>query len=227
MSKKTRKKSAKTPSRPKPAKARVAKSLKTAAKKAASKSAGKKKSSAKKTAQKGAVQRKPATRKKAGPSRSRKVPKLTEGSLAPSFHLPRDGGGSISPADYPGKKLVLFFYPRADTPGCTRESIDFSRLKSAFASANTIVIGVSADAVADQDAFRDKHQLTVPLISDAKHDLLEKFGVWGEKSLYGRTFMGIVRTTVLIDSDGRIGRIWRNVRVDGHADEVLAAAQSQ
>ncbi|WP_083519250.1 peroxiredoxin [Bradyrhizobium jicamae] len=149
---------------------------------------------------------------------------LAEGAPAPAFSLPRDGGGSASLADYAGRKLVLFFYPRADTPGCTREAIDFTRLSSAFADAGAAVLGISADTVKAQESFRDKHQLSVPLISDEQHDMLEAYGAWGEKSMYGRTFMGIIRTTVLIGADGRIARIWRNVRVDGHADEVLAAA---
>jgi thioredoxin-dependent peroxiredoxin len=149
-----------------------------------------------------------------------------EGAKAPGFRLPRDGGDSVSLADYAGQKLVLFFYPRADTPGCTREAIDFTRLKDAFAESGTAVLGISADTVKAQESFRNKHQLSVPLISDEKHEMLEAYGAWGEKSMYGRTFLGILRTTVLIGSDGKIAKIWRNVRVDGHADEVLAAAQS-
>jgi peroxiredoxin Q/BCP len=149
-----------------------------------------------------------------------------EGAKAPGFHLPRDGGESVSLADYAGQKLVLFFYPRADTPGCTREAIDFTRLKGAFAESGTAVLGVSGDTLKAQESFRDKHQLMVPLISDEKHEMLEAYGAWGEKSMYGRTFMGVIRTTVLIGADGRIARIWRNVRVDGHADEVLEAARS-
>lgn len=151
---------------------------------------------------------------------------LAEGAAAPSFSLPRDGGGRMSLADHAGKKLVLFFYPRADTPGCTREAIDFTRLAGDFADAGAAVLGVSADSVKAQDSFRDKHALSVPLISDEQHEMLEAYGAWGEKSMYGRTFMGIIRTTVLIGADGRIARIWRNVRVDGHADEVLAAARA-
>jgi thioredoxin-dependent peroxiredoxin len=152
-------------------------------------------------------------------------PGLVEGARAPAFGLPRDGGGSLSLADYAGKKLVLFFYPRADTPGCTREAIDFTRLKGDFAASGTEVLGISADTVKAQESFRNKHQLTVPLISDEQHEMLEAYGAWGEKSMYGRTFFGILRTTVLIGADGRIAKIWRNVRVDGHADEVLAAAR--
>jgi peroxiredoxin Q/BCP len=151
---------------------------------------------------------------------------LAEGTKAPAFRLPRDGGETVSLADYSGKKLVLFFYPRADTPGCTREAIDFTRLADAFAETQTAIVGVSADPLRAQEAFRDKHQLCVPLVSDEAHEMLESYGVWGEKSMYGRTFQGILRTTVLIGADGRIARIWRNVKVDGHADDVLAAARA-
>ncbi|MBR1247852.1 peroxiredoxin [Bradyrhizobium sp. AUGA SZCCT0169] len=150
---------------------------------------------------------------------------LAEGAKAPGFRLPRDGGDSVALANYAGQKLVLFFYPRADTPGCTREAIDFTRLKDAFAESGTAVLGISADTVRAQESFRDKHQLSIPLISDEKHEMLEAYGAWGEKSMYGRTFLGILRTTVLIGKDGKIAKIWRNVRVDGHADDVLAAAQ--
>ena len=164
----------------------------------------------------------PATRRLAAATHSG----LAEGTKAPAFRLPRDGGASVSLSDFAGKKLVLFFYPRADTPGCTREAIDFTRLSRAFAESGTAVLGVSADAPRTQEAFRNKHQLSVPLASDEQHEMLEAYGVWGEKSMYGRTFLGISRTTVLIGADGRIIRIWRQVKVDGHADEVLAAAQN-
>jgi thioredoxin-dependent peroxiredoxin len=151
---------------------------------------------------------------------------LAEGSKAPAFHLPRDGGETVSLADFAGRKLVLFFYPRANTPGCTKEAIDFTRLAGAFAESQTAVLGVSADPLKAQESFRDKHELGIPLISDEQHEMLEAYGVWGEKSMYGKTFLGVLRTTVLIGADGRIIRIWRHVKVDGHADEVLAAAQA-
>jgi thioredoxin-dependent peroxiredoxin len=151
---------------------------------------------------------------------------FAEGAKAPGFQLPRDGGDTVSLADFAGRKLVLFFYPRADTPGCTKEAIDFSRLKAAFAESDTAVLGVSADPLKAQESFRDKHELTTPLVSDEAHEMLEAYGVWGEKSMYGKTFQGIFRTTVLIGADSRILRIWRNVRVDGHADEVLAAVRA-
>jgi thioredoxin-dependent peroxiredoxin len=247
MSKKTRKKSSKTPAA-KAARARPAKSAKKPAAKGA-RATGKK--SGKKSARKPPVRVTPAPSHSA-PSKKLKLPVsgdstplakkpggttgkpvvaegakegAREGAKAPAFRLPRDGGGTVSLADYSGKKLVLFFYPRADTPGCTKEAIDFTRLADAFAKSQTAVVGISADPPKAQEAFRDKHQLTVPLGSDEQHGMLEAYGVWGEKSMYGRTFHGILRTTVLIGADGRIIRIWRNVRVDGHADEVLAAAR--
>lgn len=151
---------------------------------------------------------------------------LTEGQKAPAFRLPRDGGGVVTLADHAGRKLVLFFYPRADTPGCTREAIDFTRLADAFAAADTAVLGVSADPLKAQEKFRDKHKLGIPLVSDETHAMLEAYGAWGEKSMYGKTFLGILRTTVLLGSDGKVARIWRNVKVDGHAEEVLEAARS-
>ena len=151
---------------------------------------------------------------------------LTEGAKAPAFKLPRDGGQTVSLSDFKGKKLVLFFYPKADTPGCTRESIEFSKLRAGFAKAGTEVLGISADPVKAQDAFKKKHKLTVGLLSDEQHEMLEAYGVWGKKSMYGKTFMGIVRTTVLIGPDGKIARIWPKVKVDGHAEEVLAAAKA-
>ena len=146
--------------------------------------------------------------------------------MAPAFRLPRDGGTVVTLSDYAGQKLVLFFYPRADTPGCTREAIDFTRLKDAFAAAGTAVLGISADPLKAQEKFRDKHSLGIPLISDEQHEMLEAYGAWGEKSMYGKSFLGILRTTVLIGPEGQVARIWRNVRVDGHADDVLLAARS-
>jgi peroxiredoxin Q/BCP len=151
---------------------------------------------------------------------------LEIGAKAPSFKLPRDGGGTVSLADFKGRKLVIYFYPRADTPGCTRESIEFSRLRPQFQNAGTDVIGVSADPVAAQDKFRAKHDLTVPLLSDETHKMLEAYGAWGKKSMYGKTFLGVVRSTVLIGADGRIAQIWPKVKVDGHAAEVLKAAKA-
>jgi peroxiredoxin Q/BCP len=150
----------------------------------------------------------------------------TEGRPAPQFRLPRDGGEQVSLGDYWGRKLVIFFYPRADTPGCTKEAMDFTRLRNDFEAAGTAVLGVSADPIKAQESFRNKHQLSTPLLSDETHQMLEAYGAWGEKSMYGRTFQGVLRTTVLIDESGRVARIWRGVKVDGHADAVLAAART-
>jgi peroxiredoxin Q/BCP len=147
------------------------------------------------------------------------------GAKAPAFRLPRDGGETVSLADFKGQNLVVYFYPRADTPGCTIESKAFSSLANAFAKAGTAVLGVSADPVKAQDAFKAKHGLAIPLASDETHRMLDAYGVWGEKSMYGKKFMGITRTTFLIDRDGRIARIWPKVKVEGHAEEVLAAAK--
>lgn len=151
---------------------------------------------------------------------------LNPGEKAPDFKLPADGGRTTALADFRGRKLALFFYPRANTPGCTREAVAFSRLLGSFAKAGTAVLGVSADPIAAQDAFKAEHKLKVPLASDEKHWMLEAYGAWGKKSMYGKTFMGIKRTTFLIDANGKIARIWSNVRVDGHAEDVLAAAKA-
>ncbi|WP_074130230.1 redoxin domain-containing protein [Bradyrhizobium sp. NAS96.2] len=241
MSKKTRKKSSNTTGKrvaTKVARARsastgksAAKTRTTVAKKPAAKTT-KAKASTKKTA--AGVQgkashkaaSKPLKREPAATVTRSSAVTLAEGAAAPGFDLPRDGGGSVSLKDFAGKKLVLFFYPRADTPGCTREAIDFTRLKGEFTAAGTEVVGISADTVKAQESFRNKHQLSMPLVSDGAHQMLEAYGAWGEKSMYGRTFMGIIRTTVLVDSGGKVARIWRHVKVDGHAEAVLEAARS-
>jgi peroxiredoxin Q/BCP len=150
---------------------------------------------------------------------------LAPGAKAPAFSLARDDGRKVTLADFAGRQLVLYFYPRADTPGCTREAIAFSGLKGAFSRAGTDVLGVSADPVAAQAAFKTKHGLHLALASDEKHKMLEAYGAWQKKSMYGRTFMGVVRKTFLIGPTGRILRIWPKVKVEGHADEVLAAAR--
>lgn len=152
--------------------------------------------------------------------------KLAEGAKAPAFKIPTDNDGTVTLADFKGKNLVLFFYPKANTPGCTREAIAFSALRAAFTKANTAVLGVSADSVKAQGAFKKKHNLKTDLASDETHQMLEAYGVWGEKSMYGRTFQGITRTTVLVGPDGRVARVWPKVKVDGHAEEVLAAARA-
>ena len=151
---------------------------------------------------------------------------LTVGAKAPPFTLPRDGGGEISLADFLGKNLVLYFYPKADTTGCTREAKDFSTLRDKFTKARTAILGISADPVKALDKFKAKYDLAIALASDPTHKMLETYAVWGEKSMYGRTYLGVFRTTFLIDATGRIARIWPKVKVDGHAEEVLAAAKS-
>jgi peroxiredoxin Q/BCP len=148
------------------------------------------------------------------------------GAKAPAFALPVDGGGTVSLKDFAGRKLVLYFYPRADTPGCTKEAIDFSRLKSAFGRAGADILGVSADPVTAQDAFKKKHKLAIALGSDQTHEMLDAYGVWQEKSMYGRKFLGVVRTTFLIGPDQRIVRVWPKVSVTDHAEEVLAAVKA-
>lgn len=247
MSKKTRKKSSK--SSPTAGSGKTKSSERVATRAAASSAAGKsgRKTTAKREATKAAATRRTSAaslsksadakttsaRKPAASAAKRKsvttslrmMGTLTEGKPAPAFSLPRDGGQLLSLATYAGRKLVIFFYPRADTPGCTLEAVAFSRLANAFAAAQTAVLGVSADPVTAQERFRDKHELTVPLLSDETLGMLKAYGVWGEKSMYGKTFMGITRTTVLLDASGKVAKVWRNVRVDGHADEVLAAAR--
>jgi len=148
------------------------------------------------------------------------------GEKAPAFTLPRDGGDSVSLSDFKGRKLVLYFYPKADTPGCTKEAIAFNGLKRSFAKADTEIVGVSADPVKAQDKFRDKYSLRLALASDESKKMLTAYGVWGEKSMYGRKFMGVRRTTFLIGRDGRVAQIWENVKVPGHAEAVLAAAEA-
>jgi peroxiredoxin Q/BCP len=151
--------------------------------------------------------------------------KITVGDKAPSFKLPRDGGGEVSLADFKGRNLVLYFYPKADTSGCTVEAKDFSRLAPAFARTGTEILGVSADPVPKQDKFKKKYDLSIALGSDETHEMLNAYGVWAKKSMYGRSYMGILRNTYLIGADGKIVRVWEKVKVAGHADEVLAAAK--
>ena len=143
-----------------------------------------------------------STRKPAGRAKSRPAAGYpAAGAKAPPFSLPRDGGGTVSLKDFAGQKLVLYFYPRANTSGCTKEAIDFSRLEGAFKRAGTNIVGVSADPVPAQDKFKAKYKLAIALASDETHRMLEAYGVWQEKSLYGRKFMGIERTTFVIGPD--------------------------
>jgi len=148
------------------------------------------------------------------------------GAKAPNFKLTLDDGSTVSLADFKGKALVIYFFPRADTPGCTTEAMDFSRLKAAFTRANAVVLGVSADPVEAQEKFKKKHGLKVPLGADTTRKMIEDYGAWGERSLYGRKFMGIVRSTVLIGPDGKVAQVWPSVKVKGHAEAVLDAVKS-
>jgi peroxiredoxin Q/BCP len=151
---------------------------------------------------------------------------LAVGTSAPDFTLPKDGGGSVSLLGLRGKKVVIYFYPKADTPGCTIESKDFSSMRSAFEKVDTEIVGVSADPVKAQDKFKAKHDLTVTLASDETRTMLERYGVWVEKSMYGKKYMGIERTTVLVDREGNVARIWPKVKIEGHTAEVLEAAEA-
>lgn len=151
---------------------------------------------------------------------------LAPGQSAPTFTLPRDGGGEVALESLRGQKVVLYFYPKDDTSGCTKEAIAFTGLAADFAAAGVAVLGLSKDPVASHDKFRAKHGLEVILLSDADSDVAECYGVWVEKSMYGRKYMGIERATYLLDEAGAIARIWRKVSVPGHAEQVLEAARS-
>ena len=151
---------------------------------------------------------------------------LQAGSPAPDFNLPGHDGAMMSLASFAGRKLVLYFYPKDDTSGCTREALDFHALSDAFAKADTQVVGMSPDSSASHVKFRKKHDFDVTLLSDETKATLEAYGVWVEKSMYGRKYMGVERTTLLIDRDGRIARVWSKVKVPDHAAQVLAAAQA-
>lgn len=149
-----------------------------------------------------------------------------EGDPAPQFDLPGDGGGRISSASLAGKPYVLYFYPKDDTSGCTKEAQSFSCLAGEFETIGVPVIGVSPDSPKSHDKFRAKYDLAVRLASDEDKTMLQAYGVWAEKSMYGKKYMGVERTTMLIGPDGRIRRIWPKVKVEGHAEEVLAAAKA-
>ncbi|WP_374514396.1 peroxiredoxin [Brevundimonas sp.] len=151
---------------------------------------------------------------------------ITEGAKAPAFDMETAGGARVSSGSLKGRPYVLYFYPKADTPGCTAEGQDFSALTGAFEAAGATVIGVSRDPVKKLDRFRDKYDLKVALASDEAGDVTEAWGVWGEKKLYGRVYMGVERATFLVDGEGVIRRSWRKVSVKGHAAEVLEAVSS-
>jgi peroxiredoxin Q/BCP len=149
---------------------------------------------------------------------------LEVGARAPDFELPTEAG-PISLTGLAGKNVVLYFYPKDDTSGCTQEAIDFNRLRNAFKNANTEIVGVSPDPLKSHAKFKAKHDLALTLGSDESKSMLESYGVWVQKSMYGRKYMGVERTTILMDREGKIARIWPNVKVPGHAEEVLKAAQ--
>lgn len=151
---------------------------------------------------------------------------LETGDAAPDFTLPGAGGASLALADFRGRKLVLYFYPKDDTSGCTKEAQAFNGLRDAFADADAAIVGVSPDSVASHDKFAKKYGLAFPLASDEGKAMLEAYGVWAQKSMYGRKYMGVERTTLLIDREGKIARVWSPVKVPGHAEEVLAAARA-
>lgn len=148
------------------------------------------------------------------------------GDKAPNFSLPDESGTTRTLKSFAGKKLVLYFYPKDDTSGCTKEAIDFSGLKRDFDNAGAVVVGISPDSAASHAVFKSKHQLDLHLLSDEAKSLLEAYGVWMQKSMYGRTYMGVERTTFLIARDGKIAGVWNKVKVPGHAAAVLAAAKA-
>lgn len=150
---------------------------------------------------------------------------LTKGDAAPAFTLPTDGDGNLSLADLKGKKAVLYFYPKDDTPGCTMESKDFAEHADTFKKHSAVILGISKDSVKSHDKFKTKYCLPFTLLSD-NASICEAYGVWKEKSMYGKKYMGIERTTFLIDAQGKIARVWPKVKVEGHAKEVLDAVQA-
>ncbi|MEL6648830.1 MAG: peroxiredoxin, partial [Pseudomonadota bacterium] len=151
---------------------------------------------------------------------------LEPGHDAPDFTLPRDGGEDVTLSSLRPAPVILFFYPKDDTSGCTKEAIAFTELAGEFETAGVKVFGVSKDTVAKHDKFRDKHSLGIPLLSDAENEVCEAYGVWKEKKMYGKTYMGIERTTVLIDGAGKVVQIWPKVKVPGHAEAVLEAVKA-
>ncbi len=151
---------------------------------------------------------------------------LDIGSTPPDFTLPRDGGGTITLSGMRGKPVILYFYPKDDTSGCTQEAIEFSGLRPQFEKLGATVIGMSPDPVKKHDKFKTKHDLKVDLVADEDKAIIEAYGLWVEKSMYGRKYMGVERTTYLIDSAGKIAKIWNKVKVPGHAAEVLEATKA-
>ncbi|MEO0544628.1 MAG: thioredoxin-dependent thiol peroxidase [Pseudomonadota bacterium] len=151
---------------------------------------------------------------------------LAVGAMAPDISLPIDGGETMTLSDMKDQNVVIYFYPKDDTPGCTKEAIAFSGLLDEFKAANTVIIGISPDTVAKHEKFKTKHDLTVVLAADEERKAIEGYGVWVEKSMYGKKYMGVERSTFLIGGDGKIAQIWRKVKVPGHAEAVLDAVKA-
>ncbi len=151
---------------------------------------------------------------------------MEPGTEAPDFTAPRDGGGTLTLSELRPKKVVLYFYPKDDTSGCTKEAVGFTERATAFDAAGAVVVGVSKDSVKSHDKFIAKHGLGIALVSDEDGDICERYGTWVEKNMYGKKYMGIERTTVLIDGQGKIARVWNKVKVPGHVEEVLEAAKA-
>lgn len=154
------------------------------------------------------------------------VDTLQEGARAPDFSLPDDAGSTVTLDSFAGKALVLYFYPKDDTSGCTAEAIDFSAKAKDFAAVGAAILGVSPDSTKSHTKFKAKHEISIPLASDEEKTMLETYGVWVEKSMYGRKYMGVERTTVLVDKAGKVAKVWPKVKVKGHAEEVLAAVKA-
>ena len=152
---------------------------------------------------------------------------LNIGDAAPDFTMPTDGNDEVSLSDFKGQSLILYFYPKDDTPGCTKEAQGFTEALEEFNGLNATIIGVSKDSVAKHDKFKAKYDLSFPLASDEESDVCERYGVWVEKNMYGKKYMGIERATFLIDENGKIAQIWRKVKVPGHVDAVKEALQDQ
>jgi peroxiredoxin Q/BCP len=159
-------------------------------------------------------------------SKENDMSQIAEGTAAPDFTLPADGGGTVTLSQLKGKIVVLYFYPKDDTSGCTTEAIDFTRLLPEFEALGAVVIGISPDSANKHDKFKAKHDLAITLVADEERKAIEAYGVWVEKSMYGRKYMGVERSTFLIDRTGKVARQWRKVKVKGHAEEVLESARA-
>ena len=151
---------------------------------------------------------------------------LEEGKRAPAFSLPSSDGGKVALKDFKGQALVVYFYPRDNTPGCTTEANDFNKALGKFQKAGAAIVGISKDSIESHCKFRDKYKLKFPLLSDPDGTMLEKYGAWGEKNMYGKKMMGIIRTTVVVGPDGKVAKVFPKVRVNGHVEKVLDVVKS-